>query len=244
MQNFVQSGPKYRVIFRAVFFLLVFILTGSFILFKYFFIDKYSSLSAKLKETMLHCVLFCFPKHHSILVPLSLILVLSIIHITLNVKFVYSLKAQIFHMKGLGAKSLKHKKMITYISSVSLTTSCIIITLCLLLFTLLFTSSFFISYSLVIVLWLYSMNNISTFLLSNKDFFEIFRGCLSGKKNFKQDSVTLTLRQYDHGPRLSHARPKLGWEGEDGVVGSLVSGTLLLLLPLLIQIKPKEREDR
>ena len=178
----VQNEPKYSVIFRVVPLLSLFTLTGGFILFKFLFIGKHSSLSTKLKEILLHCVLFCFPKHHSILVHLSLILIILTAHITLNVKFAYSLRTHIFHMKGLGAKSLKYKKIITYISFVSVTTSCILIMLCLLLFTLLFTSSFFISYLLVIVLWLYLMNNLSMFLFSNKTFMENFKRCLLKNK--------------------------------------------------------------
>ena len=181
--KFIQNGPKCRaILFRVVLFLCLFTLTGAFIFCKFLSIEENVSKSTKLKETLLHCLLFCFPKHYSVLAPLGLILILLTVCITLNLKFIYSLKAQIFNMKDSGTNSLEHKKMITYISSVSLTTSCIMITLCLLLFSLLFDSSFFISYTVFMILWLYSMNNLTMFFFSNKTLVKNFKGYLSGNK--------------------------------------------------------------
>ena len=176
--TFVQNGPKYRVIFRVIFLLFLFTLIGALIFSKFLSIEKNVSISIKLKETLFHCVLFCFPKHHSILPPLTLIVILLTICVTINLKFVHSLRTHIFNMKCSVAKSLKHKRMITFVSSISLTTFCFMSSLCLLIFTLLFTSSFFISYSISIILWLYSMNNLSIFILSNKKLMENFKGCV------------------------------------------------------------------
>ena len=154
----------------------------TFIFYKILSINEQVSLSIKLRETLLHCVLFCFPNYTKILALFGLVLFLLIFQIVLNLKFIHSLRAQIFHMKDLGSKSVKHKKMIRHVSFSSLTTSCIVITLCLLLLTLLFTNSFFISYCVVIILCLYSMNNIITFLFSNQAVIEIVKGCFSRKK--------------------------------------------------------------
>ena len=180
--KFVQRGPTHSVIIRFYSLIFIFMFIGTFIFYKILSIEEQVSLSIKLRETLLHCVLFCFPNYTKILALFSLVLFLLIFQIVLNLKFIHSLRAQIFHMKDLGSKSVKHKKMIRHVSFSSLTTSCIVITLCLLLLTLSFTSSFFISYCVVIILCLYSMNNLITFLLSNQTVIEIVKGCFSRKK--------------------------------------------------------------
>ena len=134
----VQSGQKYNMIFKLFFLISILSLIGFFLFSKFSSIEKHVSLSVKLRETLLHCVLFCFPKYHTVLVPLSLILILLTFWNALNLKFIFSLKTQISHMKDLGAKSVEHRKMIKYVCSLSLTTSCIMSILGLLLLTLFF----------------------------------------------------------------------------------------------------------
>ena len=156
----VQSRQKYNIIFNFFFLISTLSLIGFFLFSKFSSIEKHVSLSIKLRETMLHCVLFCFPNYYTLLFPLSIIVILLTFWNALNLKFIHSLKTQISHMKDLGAKSVEHRKMIKYVCSLSLTTSCIMTILGLLLLTLFFTSSFFISYFVVIILCLHSMNNL------------------------------------------------------------------------------------
>ena len=166
----VQSGPGYSVIFRFYSLMFIFCFVGTFISIKILSMEEYVSSNTKLRETILHCVLFCFAKYQGILVHMSLILLFLTFWITFNLTFIHLIRAQILHMKNLCLRNSNAKKklMIKHVYFASFSTSFILIILCLFLLALLFTDSFLITYSVVIILCLFSVNNFLIFILSNK----------------------------------------------------------------------------
>ena len=169
----VKSGPKHNIIFRFHSFLFIFSFIGTFIISRVPSIKERVSLSIKLKETLLHCILFCFPKHPGIIVLLSIILSSVTLWVVINLKFIHLIKAHILDMKVLYLKisHVKREQMIKHVTFELLTTSGIVTLLCLLLLALMFSNSFFISYCIIIILCLISMNNLLIFLFSSKSFF-------------------------------------------------------------------------
>ena len=103
----IQSRHQYRKVFKCFILILILCLIGTFSLAKVLSIEELVSLSMKSRETLLHCILFCFPKYHTILFPFCLILILLTFWNALNLKFILSLNAQVSNMKDLGCREFE-----------------------------------------------------------------------------------------------------------------------------------------